>query len=348
MTDETMAGDHEAFDREAPPLVLIVILNWNNSEVTLASVASVLQIGYPNFRMLLIDNGSSNGSAARLRTIRDDRVELLELSENRGYTGGCNEGLRRALAMGAQYVWLLNSDALVSDADTLKKLVSFAESDPKIGLVSPRIAALGEEARITFCGGVCSMDPLIYDETCDPEQARCWARDYRNAGLALGTAMLIKSSVIREIGMLDERFFMYFEDIDYSYRSSLAGYRNLVDEESIVRHEEKNRNTNPTGMKPHYWYYMARNECRFWRKHLGVFRSLRPSWWAFRRTLRHMLQCRENRDATDAMLAGLWHGWINRGGPYRPEYLMPRLLAAAIWKCMPATTASSQPSGKGK
>src|ERR1035441_3627616 len=215
---------------------------------------------------------------------------------------------------------------------TLSSLVAPAESDPKIGLVTPRIAVLGEEDRLTYCGGVCSMNPFIYDKTHDPEEARRWAGQYPNAGLVMGTAMLVKSSLIREIGMLDERFFAYFEDNDYSYRSSLAGYRNLVDEDSMVRHPEKSAKLNPSAIKPHWWYYMTRNECRFWRQHLGVSRALRPSWWAFNGMLRHLRRCKGNPDACDAMLAGLWHGWINRSGPYHSEFRMPRPLAAAIWR----------------
>ena len=67
------------------------------------------------------------------------------------------------------------------------------------------------------------MDPFIIDKTNDPVEARRWARQYPNAGLVMGTALLVKSSVIRAIGMLDDRFFAYSEDCDYSYRSSLQG-----------------------------------------------------------------------------------------------------------------------------
>jgi hypothetical protein len=234
--------------------------------------------------------------------------------------------------MGVPYVWLLDNDAVADDKDTLRSMVALAESDPRIGLVSPRIAEPGVEGHLSYCGGICSMNPFIYDKTHDPEEARRWAREYPNAGLLLGTAPLVRSSVIRKIGMIDEKFFAYYEDDDYSYRSSMAGYRNVVDENSTVRHEEKNESIDRFSIKPHWWYYMTRNEHLFWRKHLGIIRALRPSKWAFYRTLRRICEYKENIDATDAMLAGLWHGWINRGGPYRPEYRMPRLLAAAIWK----------------
>jgi hypothetical protein len=347
MTDELEAKDRRIPDAALPPSVLVVILNWNGWKDTLNSVDSVLRLDYPNMHVLVIDNGSTNESVAHLRTIHDDRVELLEFPENRGFTGGCNEGFRRALVAGTSYVWLLNNDALVENRETLGSLVALAESDPRIGLVSPRIAEPGEDGRLIYCGGICLMDRFMCDKTSDPEEARRWAREYPKAGMVMGTAPLIKSSVIRDIGMMDERLFAYYEDDDYSYRSSLAGYRNVVDENSTVRHAEKNESINPLAIKPHYWYYMIRNECLFWRKHLGMIRALRPSWWAFHRTLRRMYQCREKQEATDAMLAGLWHGWIGRGGPYRPEYRMPLLLAAAIWKYA-LTKADPSPSVQGR
>jgi GT2 family glycosyltransferase len=342
MVEGTAASD-------MPPSVLVVSLNWNGWRETLTSVYSVLELNYPNLHVLVIDNKSTDDSLEHRRTIHDDRVEILELPENLGCSGGRNEGLKRALAENFQYVWLLDNDAAVEGKDVLTSLVALAESDPKIGLVSPRIAEPGKEGPLTYCGGICSMDPVILmDDTSDPEEARRWAVKYPNAGLVYGTALLVKSSAIRLIGMLDESLFAYGEDNDYSYRSSQVGFLNVVDEKSTIQHEGKNEETNPLAMKPHYWYYKTRNICLFWRKHLGVIRAARPSWWSFHRTLRRMCQCKEKQEATDAMLAGLWHGWIGRGGPYRPEYRMPKLLSAVIWRYAMAKAASSSSPHHGK
>jgi GT2 family glycosyltransferase len=314
------------------PSVLVVILNWNGWEETLLSVDSALRLDYPNLRVLVIDNGSVDESVARLEALQNIRVELLKLRKNLGYAGGCNEGLKRSLSLGVEYVWLLNSDAIVDDRNTLRSLVSLAESDPKIGLVSPRLADLKEPNRLTFCGGICSVSPPIWEHTSDPRQAQAWLEDYPHAGMVVGTAMLVRTSIIRDVGLLDEKLFAYFEDNDYSYRSSKVGYRNLVDKQSVVRHEEKDASSRLESIKPHWWYYMTRNECLFWIKHLGFIRGLRVSRWDFQKTLYRMRQCKDNKAALDATLAGLWHGWTNRGGPYRKEYRMPRLLAMVIRK----------------
>src|SRR5437868_3229339 len=109
-------------DRDSAPLVLIVLINWNSFEETQAAVESVLRMDYPNFRVLIIDNGSKDHSVSQLREITGDRVNLLESRENTGYTGGCNLGIEQALSIGAQYVWLLNNDAVV-ERDVLSSLV---------------------------------------------------------------------------------------------------------------------------------------------------------------------------------------------------------------------------------
>ncbi len=307
----------------------MVLLNWNNAGETLEALRSVLVAEHRNFEVVIVDNGSTDGSLVALRSLASDRVKLIELSENRGYTGGCNVGMRYALDKGADYVWLLNNDSVVT-ATTLSSLVAVAESDPKIGLVTPMIASLDDDSHLTFAGGVIYVEARRYDETNDPEQAMRWEQRYPGKGLVLGTAMLVRGSLMREIGLLDDRFFAYFEDIDYSARSLAAGYRNVVDRTSIVRHHEKNRDRTPLAMKPHYWYYMARNESRFWRKHVGLLRSLRPTAGAFRRFLRNLYDCRDQRVSADSILAGLWDGWRDRGGPYKPTYTMPAPLALIV------------------
>ena len=315
-------------DGGTAPLVLIVLLNWNSFEETRTAFDSVLRMDYPNSRILIVDNGSQDGSPEELRKLVGERVELLESPVNTGYTGGCNLGLERALGMDADYVWLLNNDAVV-EPETLSSLVALAEADERIGLVTPRIGSLDED-RITFAGGIISPKEALYNETHDPSVAVEWAEHYPHAGLVIGTAMLVRAELVRRIGLLDPSFFAYFEDIDYSARSAAAGFRNVVDPNTVVRHLEKNRNTRPLEIRPHYWYYMARNESRFWRKHLGVAASLKLAWHSFNGFLRHWNRLASRQDSREAILAGLWDGWRDRGGPYKPGTRMPTLPAAMV------------------
>ena len=310
------------------PLVLIVVLNWNDPDETISAVESIFQMDYANFRVLVIDNGSTDDSVERLRGLVGERVELVEVAVNTGYTGGCNLGFKRALEMGADYAWLLNNDT-TADTHTLSSVVALAESDERIGLVSPLIARLGSR-EVVMAGAWWDKDARTYNDTHDIDLAKRWAVEHPDAGILFGTAMLVPARVIRKIGMMDDRFFAYYEDFDYSIRSLDAGFRNVVDWSSSIYHVDKSMTKRPHEIKPHYWYYIARNDRRLWRKHLGPIRSLRISWWGTNRFIRYMNRCKGDPVAREAIIAGIWHGWLNKTGPYSPNIRAPRVFAFLV------------------
>jgi GT2 family glycosyltransferase len=305
------------------PLVLIVVVNWNGAAQTLASVASLAQMNYPNWRVLLIDNGSTDGSLEVLKPLASEQIEVVGVGTNTGYTGGCNLGLQRALEIGADYVWLLNSDA-TTEANTLSSLVALAESNEQVGLVSPLIASPGTPPEVVIAGAIWDKKSAEHGDTHSIEVAQEWLRKYPHSAIVYGTAMLVPARVIRRIGLLDQALFAYYEDVDYSIRSSEAGFRNVVDWSSRVLHDNKNMHKQPETMKPHYWYYMTRNELRMLRIHFGPVRGLRRSWWSVTKFLRLRARCSGNPAASEAILVGLWHGWIHREGPYSISLRAPR------------------------
>src|ERR1035441_1623590 len=123
--------------------------------------------------------------------------------------------------------------------------------------------------------------------------------------------------------MMDDRFFAYYEDFDYSIRSLDAGFRNVVDWSSSIYHVDKSMTKRPHEIKPHYWYYIARNDRRLWRKHLGPIRNLRIGWWGTNRFIRYMNQCKGDLVAREARLLSLASGM---DGSTRPA---PTLLTFA-------------------
>jgi GT2 family glycosyltransferase len=308
------------------PLVLIVILNWNAAPETLLAVASLSLIDYSNWRVLVIDNGSTDGSLDVLRPLASETVEVIGLETNTGYTGGCNLGLRHALEIGADYAWLLNNDAKTAP-HTLSSLVALAESDERIGLVSPLVATDDAVPKIYFAGGRWDKVAAQYEDTHQVAVAQEWIKSRPEAYVLWGTAMLVPVKVVRAIGMLDEGFFAYYEDIDFSIRSLEAGFHNATDFASTVYHDNKNMNFSPDELKPHYCYYMARNQRRFWRKHLGAIKSLRVSWWGTYHALQHRKRFVGFPKAREAILAGIWHGWIHKEGPYQSSFRAPRAIS---------------------
>ena len=164
-------------------------------------------------------------------------------------------------------------------------------------------------------------------------KARMWAEQKSRWVMLMGTALLVRVDLIRTIGKLDDAMFAYWEDTDFSLRSIHAGFENRLDFESVIYHKEKDAGTEAMTMKPHYWYYMARNEIRFWRKHARAMARLKAFWWTYTFNLRNLRLVRGNVVSRQAILAGLWDGWRGRTGPYSAGRRMPALVARmAEWQ----------------
>jgi GT2 family glycosyltransferase len=311
------------------PRVLVVILNWNSPHETCTAVESVLRTSYPNFSVLVIDNGSTDDSIAILEKITNEYVQLIKSPANMGFTGGSNLGFDLALQSDADYVWLVNNDSVV-DFSTLSSLVSIAEHDGTIGLISPVIASLQEPSKLLNAGGLYVPEIPAFNSTKNLQEAHEWAATSPDRVMLMGTALLVRVALIRMIGTLDPAMFAYWEDTDFSLRSIKAGFRNVVDFDSKIYHKEKSADTAAHEMKPHYWYYMARNEIRFWKKHADINTRAKPIWWAYEHQLRNLKLLHGNEVSRQAILAGLWDGLLNKTGAYRSDRRMPRLLAWTI------------------
>ncbi|MEJ2558119.1 MAG: glycosyltransferase family 2 protein [Anaerolineae bacterium] len=133
------------------PLVYVIVLNWNAEAVTAECLESLASLAYPKYRVVLVDNGSSDHSGEALARRFPD-VCLLQMERNLGYTGGNNAGIRKALNAGADYVLLLNNDTIVAP-DLLDQLVDIAESDTVIAVVNPKILFEDAPDRIWYAAG---------------------------------------------------------------------------------------------------------------------------------------------------------------------------------------------------
>src|SRR6267154_3812077 len=133
------------------PRVSIVILNWNSYEVTLDCLTSLRKIDYRNFELVIVDNGSIDGSPAKLLESAPE-IRLIQNKTNLGFAAGCNVGVRDALRRGTDYVLLLNNDTIVA-FDFLSQLVRVAESDDRIGAASPKILFFDRPDRLNYAGG---------------------------------------------------------------------------------------------------------------------------------------------------------------------------------------------------
>lgn len=244
---------------QAQPLVGIVILNWNRPADTIACIASLRRMPATRYRVVVVDNGSSDDSVARLRAAYPD-LELIENGANLGFAGGNNVGLRHLIAAGCDYLMLLNDDAEVAE-DTIDRLLAVAEADPTIGFVGPTICYFGQPRMIWSAGGMVAPngEPSHLDdlkEIGEPGQPP------RNVDYVTGCAMIGRREMLERIGLLDERFFIYFEETEWCARARQHGYRVVHVPDSIMWHK-----LTPTArsQSPRYIYLMTRNRLLYLR-----------------------------------------------------------------------------------
>jgi len=247
------------------PGVFIVILNWNGYRDSVTCLQSLREISYPSCEMVFVDNGSTDGSVARLKEEFKD-VVYLENQENLGYTGGNNVGIRYAMEHGAEYVWLLNNDTKVA-ADALTILIAAAGKDRKAGLIGPKILQMeNPELAYSMVGRLNMWFPWP-DRMEGKEENRVTGGAVRVDFLS-GAALLVKREFVEKVGLLDERFFFYWEENDWCERGRKAGFHSLLVPDAKVYH--KGGGASGKGWNEFTAYYLVRNWILFMRKHAAL------------------------------------------------------------------------------
>ncbi len=225
-----------ALDR---PLVISVVLTWNNFEDTDECLESVVLQRYAPHKVVLVDNGSRDGSLEKLRDKWSGQLELVENPSNLGVAAGYNAGIRAALALGAGYVALLNND-VVLDPCLIDALAGPFEDRPKTAICSPVIVYLDRPKSVWFARGVYNRF-LGYSRHAFLSQplaslSNLLGRTFESDYIPLCSA-LISRPAFEAVGLLDDRFFAGHEDVDWCLRAQAAGYRCVVLGKALVRHK---------------------------------------------------------------------------------------------------------------
>jgi GT2 family glycosyltransferase len=241
------------------PTVYFSILNWNQKDLTCECLDSLAQLDYPNYEIVVVDNGSRDDEAAVIRS-RFPSAIVLKNERNVGFAEGNNVAIRYALEQGADYVLLLNNDTAL-DPQMLKKLIEVSESDDQIAIVGPKIPYFDEPQTIWSAGGILGPreGPIMLglDETDEGQHDTLTEVDW-----VTGCALLIKSSVVRQIGLIDARFFIYFEENDWCSRAKKAGFKIFCVPEARMWHKIQPRHQ---ALSPRHVYLMTRNRLLFLR-----------------------------------------------------------------------------------
>ena len=278
----------------AEPLVYILVLNYRAWRDTLLCLKALERLEYPNYRLLVLDNASDNNAVAQLRAAFP-QLELIALERNLGFAGGNNVGIRRALAEGADYVWLLNPDT-IPEPEALSAMVDLAEQDPRIGAVGSVLLDMDNPQQVQAWGGgeVVLFWGLIRLLTHPRQAARL--------SYISGASLLIRRRALEQVGLLDEGFFMYGEDCDYGLRLRKAGFLLAVAPQARVRHKG---GTSWQGSLQADENFAAYN-VRLFRKHAPWPRLAVAGYtlfWLIEYSLRGRF------DKVGALWRGLWRGW---------------------------------------
>jgi GT2 family glycosyltransferase len=293
------------------PQITIIILNWNGWIDTIECMESIFQISYPNFSIVLIDNGSTDESVKKIKEycagqieirskffeydpnnkpfdvivqtkdeieqgitnkvseIRPDKKIILIVNDkNDGFAEGNNIGIKYSIKiLNPDYLLLLNNDTVVSP-DFLDKLVDFAIKNPRAGMIGPKVLYYDDATLINSAGvkfhwwtglginrGIGRIEQEKYNKT-------------KEVDCLLGCAILIKRSVIEEIGLLDKDFFMMLEETDFCLRAKKKGYKIYYNPEAKVFHKEAASLQKVSGTR---LYFLHRNRVLIARKNYSSF-----------------------------------------------------------------------------
>lgn len=299
------------------PNVTILILNWNGGPDTVACLDSLKELMYPNFRVIVLDNASTDNSWALFANYPTPNypVTFLKTGTNLGFGGGNNVGIKRALAEGTDYIFLLNNDTVLAP-DTLTKIVDAAEADPQIGLVGALMLTTDEPPRIWFCGGkfnwLCTRG--FHPRYGEPYREGIFPDHPLEVDYITGGALLVKRRVFEEVGLLPEDYFLYYEDADFNSRAAAAGWRRIVVPAAKVWHKGS---ASAKAGSPNYQYYHLRNGLMFsWRHGPSRVLTLAASLWLAAKELVKII-VGYHRERSIGGLSGVIEFWRGKTGKRR-------------------------------
>ncbi|HUS16144.1 MAG TPA: glycosyltransferase family 2 protein [Chloroflexia bacterium] len=313
------------------PKVIIIVVSWNSRTDTLECLASLETLTHTNYQVILVDNASSDGVVPAVRALYP-ATHIIEHSRNLGFVGGNNAGIRYALAHGARYILLLNDDATVTPS-AVECLVRAAECNPAVGMACPTLVSAVHPSREYVGSAIHWPEAAVWDIERSPDGLPAILEtDY-----APGCALLVRSDVVRRIGLLDPLYFAYLEDVDWSLRCKRAGYRvvavpgaRVLHKGSIDQHATKSAFAT---------YLFRRNQVLFMRHH--------GHWYHWPSFMKHytrhcLLQFQKSLASGDvkrarAVVDGYWAGMSGHFGTERiiaPLWfrrVVRRHLAAWMW-----------------
>lgn len=216
------------------PKVAVILLNWNSFDHSSNCIQSLQLCDYPNFEIILVDNGSIDGSGNLLKA-KFPEIILIASPTNEGFAAGNNRGFSYAIENQFTYAMMLNNDVFV-EPDFISKLIQYMETHPDTGAIQPKIFFNHDRKKI-WNGGSYFLSWLgwTYSKRY-MRRAGVLQSQFQQVDWITGCAFLTKTSILKEVGLLKEAFFIYYEDVDLSFRIRSKGYELIYHPDSIIYH----------------------------------------------------------------------------------------------------------------
>jgi len=245
------------FVKSKKPKVSVVILNWKQLEDTLECLESLRKITYPNFNIIVVDQGSERNDVETIKKNYPE-IKVIKNKKNEGFCRGNNVGAKLALRENPDYLLFINNDTIVKP-DFLEKLIEFCENNPKVGIAGPLILNYFEKDKVCSCGGKINRFSLNCKEFKFIPK-----KPIKDLNFISGCAFLVKRKVIEKIGLWDEDFFVYWEDSDFCLRAIKASFKIACVLDSVIYHKVTRT---VKYLSKRYVYLMTRNNLLFAKKH---------------------------------------------------------------------------------
>lgn len=251
------------------PLVFLIVLNYKGYEDTCECVDNLLQQDYENYKILILDNDSQDQSYEKL-IMRYPDIQIIQTGKNLGYAGGNNIGIQIAIKEGAQYIGILNND-IKAETGVISEMVKVFAHDERLGMVGPAICEWDSDiiqsagAKISFYTG----DSILYHKG-----ENYFELDKKNmiyGNYLGGAALFVKTSILSEIGLIPECYFLFFEETEWCIKTVKSGYYVACDLKVRIWHKESATVNRISNVKK---YYLDRNRILFIKRNAMFYEKI--------------------------------------------------------------------------